>query len=94
MVEADAQLLGISGDHIWAHKAFAESLGGLPFPLLADWGMRVTRLYGVHNPERDAPTRSAFVIDRQGIIRFKNTAFDARDPGHYAEVLEQIAELP
>lgn len=87
-------LFGISGDHVWAHKAYAESLGGLPFPLLADWGMRVTRLYGVHNAERDVPKRAAFVLDRQGIVRFKNTAFDARDPGHYAEVLEQVADLP
>ncbi len=92
--EADAELLGISGDHTWAHKAYADSLGGLPFPLLADWGMNVVRLYGVHNPERNAPKRSVFVIDREGVVRFKNTAFDARDPGHYAEVLEQIAALP
>ena len=94
MSQADAQLFGISGDHIWAHKAYAESLGGLPFPLLADWGMEVTKRYGVHNPERNVPRRSVFVIDREGVIRFKNTAFDARDPGHYAEVLEQIADLP
>jgi len=90
----EAELLGISGDHIWAHKAYAESLGGLPFPLLADWGMDVTRLYGVHNSERNTPKRAAFVIDREGVLRFKNTAFDARDPGHYAQVLEQIADLP
>ncbi len=94
VLENDAQLLGISGDHLWAHKAYADALAGLPFPLLADWGMRVVRLYGVYNPDRDTPTRSAFVIDREGIIRFKNTAFNARDPGHYAEILEQIAELP
>ena len=56
--------------------------------------MRVTRLYGVHNRERDAPTRPACFIDRQRIIRFKHTASDARDPAHYAEVLEQFAELP
>ena len=94
MTEADAELLGISGDHVWAHKAFAKQLGGLPYPLLADWGMNVTRLYGVHNPERNTPKRSAFVIDRDGVIRFKNPAFDARDAGHYAEVLERLDELP
>jgi peroxiredoxin len=92
--QADAELLAMSGDHIWAHKAYADSLGGLPFPLLADWGMHVTRLYGVHNAERDVPKRSAFIVDREGIVRFKNTAFDARDPGHYAQVLEKLAELP
>ena len=94
MAEADAELLGISGDHLWAHKAYARSLGGLPFPLLADWGMHVTRRYGVYDRERDVPRRSVFVIDREGILRFKNVNFKARDPGHYAEVLERIADLP
>ena len=39
--EADAELLAISGDHIWAHRAFSKSLDGIPFPMLADWGMAV-----------------------------------------------------
>jgi peroxiredoxin len=91
---ADAELLGISGDHTWAHKAYAEKLGGLPFPLLADWGMGVVKQYGVHNPARNVPKRAVFVLDREGIVRFKNTAFDARNLGHYAEVLEKLAELP
>ncbi len=79
---------------MWAHKAYAERLGGLPFPLAADWGMEVVRRYGVHNAERNTPKRAVFVLDRDGIVRFKNTAFDARDLGHYAEVLEQLASLP
>jgi peroxiredoxin len=83
----------MSGDHVWAHKAYAESLGGLPFPLLADWGMKVTRAYGVHNAERDAPKRSVFLLDRDGVVHFKNTSFEARDPGHYAQVLEKLGEI-
>ncbi len=94
MVEADAELLGISGDHVWAHKAYAKSLDGLPFPLLADWGMHVTKQYGVHNPERDAPKRVVFILDRDGKVAFKNAAFDARDPGHYVQVLEELRKLP
>jgi peroxiredoxin len=92
--EFDAELLAISPDHVWAHKAFSKQLGGLPFPLLADWGMAVTRLYGVHNAERDCPLRSAFIVDRAGLLQFVNAAFDARDPGHYAQVLEELEKLP
>jgi peroxiredoxin len=33
----NAQVLGISVDHVWSHKAFAEQLGGLSYPLLADF---------------------------------------------------------
>jgi len=38
--KGEMQVLGISVDHIWAHKAYAKSLGDLPFPLLADWDSR------------------------------------------------------
>lgn len=92
--EADAELLAISGDHIWAHRAFSKTLDGIPYPMLADWGMAVTKLYGAHNPERNAPNRMAFIVDRDGILRFVNAAFDARDPGHYVQVIEQLQELP
>ena len=92
--EADAELLGISGDHVWAHKAFAKGMGGLPYPLLADWGMNVVKQYGAYNPERNAPKRVVYLLDRDGVVRFKNAAFDARDPGHYAQVLEELANLP
>jgi peroxiredoxin len=92
--ESGAELLAISGDHLWAHKAFSRSLNGIPYPLLADWGQAVTRLYGVHNAERNCPIRSAFIVDREGILRFVNPEFNARDPGHYAQVLEELEKLP
>ena len=92
--ESGAEVLAISGDHAWAHKAFSKQLGGIPYPLLADWGMNVTKLYGVHNAERNCPMRSAFIIDREGVVRFTNTTFDARDMGHYAQVLEELEKLP
>jgi peroxiredoxin len=92
--EADAELVAISGDHIWAHRAFAKSMDGIPFPMLADWGMNVTKLYGVYNAERNCPIRTALVVDREGIVRFINAAFDPRDPGHYVQVVEQLQALP
>jgi peroxiredoxin Q/BCP len=94
VTETDAELLAISGDHLWAHKAFARSMDGLPYPLLADWGMNVTKLYGVHNAERNCPIRTTIIIDREGVVRFINPEFNARDPGHYAQVLEELARLP
>jgi peroxiredoxin len=36
----------------------------------------------------------AFVIDREGIVQFVNAEFNARDPGHYAQVLEELERLP
>ena len=70
--EADAQVLGISVDHVWSHKAFADSLGGLSFPLLADFHPHgeVTRRYGLWRPDKGWGWRALFVIDQAGALRW------------------------
>ncbi len=70
--EAGAQVLGISVDHVPSHIAFADSLGGLTYPLLADFHPHgnVTRAYGLWRPERGSGKRALFVIDREGIVRW------------------------
>ncbi|MCB0035285.1 MAG: redoxin domain-containing protein [Anaerolineales bacterium] len=47
--ELNAQVLGISVDSVFAHQAFAEKLGGLDYPLLADFHPKgaVTKEYGL-----------------------------------------------
>jgi len=90
---AEGRVLAVSVDHIWAHKAYAASLGGLPFPLLADWSRAVTRQYGVLNEERGAANRSVFLIDRAGIIRYANLHFDVRKREHYNELIPELERL-
>jgi len=81
------QVLGISADHPFAQKTFAESLQ-LPYPLLSDFpDLQVIRSYGVLWPHQIGPVRddnvvvdhkpdtaarrSFFLVDRQGIVRGK-----------------------
>lgn len=67
----NAQVLGISIDHIPCLEAWAESLGGITYPLLSDFwphGM-VARQYGVLRDEGYSE-RAIFIIDKEGIIRF------------------------
>ena len=70
--QANAQVLGISVDHVWSHKAFADSLGGLSFPLLADFYPHgdVTRRYGLWRPDKRWGWRALFVIDQAGVLRW------------------------
>lgn len=51
--------------------AWAESLGGITYPLLSDFYPhgRVAEMYGVLRPEGYSE-RAIFVIDKQGIIRY------------------------
>lgn len=68
---ANTQVLGISVDHVPSHIAFADSLGGLTYPLLADFHPHgaLTRAYGLWRAERGVGKRAIFVIDRQGIVQ-------------------------
>ena len=66
----NAQVLGISVDSVPAHRAWAEKLGGIDYPLLADFWPHgdVAQKYGILRPEGYSE-RATFVIDKQGIIR-------------------------
>ena len=70
--ENDAQVLGISCDHVAAHRAWTTAMGGLPYPELSDWHPKgkVTESYGLWNEERGAGTRAVMVVDKSGVIRF------------------------
>jgi glutaredoxin len=67
----NAQVLGISVDHVPCLQAWAESLGGISFPLLSDFWPHgaVSEKYGVLRSEGYSE-RALFVIDKQGIIRY------------------------
>jgi peroxiredoxin len=67
----NAQVLGISVDHVPCLKAWAESLGGISFPLLSDFSPQgsVAKKYGVRRKEGFSE-RAIFVLDKFGIIRY------------------------
>ena len=65
------QVLGISVDSTDCLRAWADSLGGITYPLLSDFWPhgRVAECYGVLRPVGSSE-RAIFVIDKQGIIRY------------------------
>jgi peroxiredoxin Q/BCP len=65
---AGAEVIGISDDSSDSHHKFAAKYS-LPFPLLADPGGRVRKLYGVTKTFGLIPGRVTFVIDKEGVIR-------------------------
>lgn len=66
----DVQVLGISVDSLWAHKAFAAQ-NGITYPLLADFHPKgaVAEKYGVFLPEKGMAARTAFIIGKDGKIK-------------------------
>ncbi len=76
---ADAELVGISANIAFSQKAFAESLK-LNYPLLSDFpDLKTIQSYGVLIPERRLAQRSYFIVDKQGIVRYKKVLAPKED---------------
>ena len=86
-------MLGINVDHVFSHAAFAESMGTLGYPLLADFFPHgeVTRRYGLWRPDRGNGKRAIFIIDKAGIIRWAKV-YERGLPDN-AELLGVVTEL-
>ena len=83
--KADAQVLGISVDSVFTLAKYKEDQQ-LNFPLLSDFNKSASSAYGALYENfvfdmHGVSKRSAFVVDKQGIIR-------------YAQVLETATDLP
>jgi len=80
--ELGAELLGISVDGVWCHKAFAEARK-LRFPLLADFEPKgaVSRAYGAYSADYGTSERALFVIDAEGVIRWSYLSPADVNPG-------------
>jgi len=76
---SDTQVLGVSMDSAFANKAFADQIG-VTFPLLSDWGGKITREYGIYKDEYQAPRRVNFLIGKDGKIIEEQVDKDAIDP--------------
>jgi peroxiredoxin len=78
----NAQVLGISVDGIWCHRAFAEHRN-LNIPLLADFEPKgaVARAYGVYDARKGTTQRALFVVDAEGVIRWSYVSPSGVNPG-------------
>jgi alkyl hydroperoxide reductase subunit AhpC len=68
----DAQVLSVSVDSVFSHKAFAEKMGGINFPMLSDFYPHgaICTLYDCLRPA-GFPKRAVFIIDKQGVVQFR-----------------------
>lgn len=64
-------MLGLSCDTVPSLKVWAQSLGGVGYPLLSDYHPhgKASESLGIYNAEGGFPLRSVTIIDPQGIVR-------------------------
>ncbi|MEP6920852.1 MAG: peroxiredoxin [bacterium] len=86
-----AEVVGISTDSVESHKKFAEH-HELPLRLLSDADGNVAKLYGARSLIPGKVARSVFVINAEGIVRYR----DVRPLGLFRpkdeEVIKAIGE--
>jgi len=73
---AHTQVLGVSVDSIHSHANWARDLGGISFPLLADFEPKgaVARAYGLYLDEPGITDRATVWIDAGGVVRHASSA--------------------
>lgn len=89
-----AELLGISVDGAWCHKAFIETRN-LHFKLLSDFEPKgaVARKYGAYRPADGICERALFVVDKNGVIAWNYLSPIRVNPGADG-ILEALENLP
>ena len=89
----DAQVLGLSVDSAWSHKAYAEKMG-IRYPLLADFNPRgaVADKFGVYLADKGITGRAIAIVDKAGKIAwFKN--YDIPVVPDIDEVAKALAQV-
>ena len=97
----NAVVYGISGDNPFAQEAWAQN-EKITVPLLSDYEHKVAQAYGVMYdsflPQMNlgmagVPKRSAFVIDKNGVIQYAESNDDPRQLPNFEKIKAKLAEL-
>jgi len=99
--DLNAAVYGISGDNPFAQEAWAQK-EKITVPLLSDYEHKVAKDYGVMYdsflPQMNlgmsgVPKRSAFVIDKNGVIQYSESNDDARQLPNFEKIKAKLEEL-
>lgn len=70
--ELGAEVVAISVDSVYAHKAWRErDLPEVRYPLFSDLTKRIAHDYGVLDEERGVALRATFIVDPEGVVQYQ-----------------------
>ncbi len=90
--DLDAEVMGISGDYVFAHKAWIEE-EGFQFRLISDHLHKVARMYKSYRPDIAMNKRTVYVIDKEGNISYINMNYEAGNQRHFNELTNHLNSL-
>jgi peroxiredoxin Q/BCP len=88
--ELGAEVMAISADSLESHRAFAERLGGVPFPLASDEKLEAAKAFAVVDDSGKRSRRAVFVIDQGGRIAHVERWFQPGNPGQYEAIFRAL----
>jgi peroxiredoxin len=97
----NATVYGISGDNPFAQEAWAQK-EKITVPLLSDYEHKTAKQYDVMYdsflPQMNlgmggVPKRSAFIVDRNGVIQYAESNDDARELPDFDKIKAKLGEL-
>ncbi len=92
--QRNAEVFGVSMDSKHTNRAYAESMGGLTYPLLSDWKPHgaLTRALGIEVAEAGCPSRTTVIVAPGGTIAdiWTNPMGEDRD---FKQTLAKLDEL-
>jgi peroxiredoxin len=97
----DCTVYGISGDNPFAQQAWAQK-EGITVTLLSDYEHAVAKTYGIAYESflpqiglgmGGVPKRSAFLIDRAGVIQYAEASDDPKQLPNFEAIQTKLAEL-
>jgi peroxiredoxin len=94
--DLNAHVVGISVDSPFAQDAWAKK-ESIKIPLVSDLNKEVTKAYDVVFPALagigDTSARAAFVIDKEGVIRYSEQTATPKDLPDFNKITEVLASL-
>jgi glutaredoxin-dependent peroxiredoxin len=99
--DLNAEVFGISGDNPFAQEAWAQK-ERISVTLLSDYEHKVAQAYGIAYdsflPQLNlgmagVPKRSAFVIDKQGLVRYAESSDDPKQLPNFNAIKDSLAKL-
>jgi len=99
--DLNASVLGISGDNPFAQEAWAQK-EKITVSLLSDYEHKIAKQYDVMYdsflPQMNlgmggVPKRSAFIVDRNGVIQYAESNDDARELPNFDKIKAKLTEL-
>lgn len=87
------RVAGCSVDTLEAQRNFAEKIGGIRFPLIADPDGEVSKAFGVYREDWKVAGRATAVISEEGVVlkTYPKASLDGK--GHAEEVFEELGAL-